>query len=142
MTNTIFRSDREATNKKRRGRHSGGVAVYLRNDLASISRSLLSYSSGAINVEVIYSEEENLLIACLYRQPDDSTHGRPSGPSELKPALKLLSKAIHNLENTPDIIIGGDFNLPNTSWPECSPTQGCSREEREMIISFTNLETI
>ncbi len=38
----------------------------------------------------------------------------------------------------PDIMVGGDFNLPNTSWPECEPKQGCPKEEREMINLLQN----
>ena len=44
---TIFRSDR-CRPKKRRGRNSGGVAIYLRNDVASNAEVLLNFSSGVI----------------------------------------------------------------------------------------------
>lgn len=90
-------------------------------------------------VEAIHSRTEQLLIATLYRQPDDSTHGRPSGPREFNAALSALSRAIQALDYTPDIIIGGDFNLPHTTWPECSATQGCPRDEREMIDNLQKL---
>ena len=36
------------------------------------------------------------------------------------------------MEETPDIIIGVDFNLPHIQWPEGSPMNGCSRDEKEM----------
>ena len=130
---TIFRSDRAIKKNKRRGRHSGGVAIYLRNDLASKTESLLSYSNGAVEIEAIHSKIEKLVVATLYRQPDDSTHGRPSAKSEFKAAIKALSRFIQSLDYTPDMIVGGDFNLPHTSWPECAPKQGCPKEEREMI---------
>ena len=39
----------------------------------------------------------------------------------------------------PDIIIGGDFNLPHVNWPECTPAQGCPRDEQEMALSLHNL---
>ena len=119
--------------KKRRGRHSGGVASYIRNDLASTTETLLSFTNGAVEIIANYSKNENLILATLYRQPDDSVHGRPSTSSEFKHAITALKRAIYSLECTPDIIIGGDFNLPHTSWPECIPSQGCTQDERNMI---------
>ena len=43
------------------------------------------------------------------------------------------------LDQTPDIIIGGDFNLPHTSWPECSPKEGSTWKEAEMITTIQEL---
>jgi hypothetical protein len=45
---TIFRSDRSISKKKRRGRHSGGVASYIRNDLASTTETILTFKNGAV----------------------------------------------------------------------------------------------
>jgi len=130
---TLFRSDRSIAKKKRRGRHSGGVAFYIRNDLASTTDTLLSFTNDAVEMIVNYSKVENLLLATVYRQPDDSAHDRPSSTNEFKHAITALKRVILNLECTPDIIIGGDFNLPHISWPECLPTQGCAKDERDMI---------
>ena len=138
---TVFRSDRDLLKKKRRGRHSGGVAIYIRNDLASTTDTQLSFTNGAVEIIATHSKIDNLLLVTVYRQPDDSAHGRPSSANEFKHAITALKRAIHNLEYTPDIIIGGDFNLPNISWPECLPTEGCAKDERDMIEilrEFTN----
>ena len=138
---TVFRSDRDLSKKKRRGRHSGGVAIYIRNDLASTTDTQLSFTNGAVEIIATHSKIDNLLLVTVYRQPDDSAHGRPSSANEFKHAITALKRAIHNLEYTPDIIIGGDFNLPNISWPECLPTEGCAKDERDMIEilrEFTN----
>ena len=43
------------------------------------------------------------------------------------------------LDQTPDIIIGGDFNLPHTSWPECSPKEGSTWNEAEMIATIQEI---
>ncbi len=94
---------------------------------------ILSYSNNVIEIVATYSRKENLLLATLYRQPDDLLHGRPSTNAHFKKAMAQLSAAISDLETTPDIIIGGDFNLPHTSWPECSPGMHCPAYEKEMI---------
>ena len=33
----------------------------------------------------------------------------------------------------PDIIVGGDFNLPHASWPEGLPKSGATVSERQML---------
>ena len=130
---TIFRSDRNRKKTSKRGRHGGGVAIYLRNDIAATSETLLQYSNGVVDILAVYSKAENLIITTLYRQPDDSAHNRPSKCQEFKPAILALQKVILELDVMPDIIIGGDFNLPHARWPVFEPNTGCPKDEREML---------
>ena len=46
----IFRSDRVRQKKSNRGRESGGVAFYVRKDLAKSMEVLLKYSNGVIEI--------------------------------------------------------------------------------------------
>jgi len=137
---TLYRADSNRK-KSKYGRFGGGAAIYLRNDIASSSEPVLTYSNGTVDVIVIYSADENLLLATVYRQPDDTIHNRPSNNRELKSALTKLEECINGLGHIPDIIIGGDFNLPNTKWPECIPGNHCSRQEAEMISTISELCT-
>ena len=115
------------------------MALYLRNDIASSAEELATYSNGTVELLAVYSQKENLLIATVYRQPDDEANGRPSNNNQLKYAITTLQKAILNLEQTPDVIIGGDFNLPHAAWPECTPKDGCTWKEAEMISTMQSL---
>ena len=135
---TIFRSDRNRQKTSKRGRHGGGVAIYLRNDIASTSETLLQYSNGVVDITAVHSKSENIVISTIYRQPDDSAHNRPSTSAEFEPALRALQNAILGLDGMPDIMIGGDFNLPHVSWPDCTPHQGCPRDERVMADTLHN----
>ena len=137
---TLYRTDSNRK-KSKYGRFGGGASIYLRNDIASSSEVILSYSNGSVEVICVHSPTENLLLATIYRQPDDSNHGRPSTNKEFKKALQKLEQCISNLGNTPDIIIGGDFNLPNAKWPDCTPSIYCPRQESEMIDSLAELCT-
>ena len=67
---TLFRQDRKRQ-KKRKGRDSGGVAVYVRDDLAADMVTVASYSNGVIEFLGLYSKTKNLLLLVMYRQPDD-----------------------------------------------------------------------
>ena len=57
-----------------------------------------------------------LIIGSIYRQPDDSQHGHPSKASDFSKLLDSLQKILTDIttkQNSPTIIIRGDFNLPH-----------------------------
>lgn len=130
---TIFRCDSTRRKKSNRGRLTGGVAFYVRDDLAITSEVLVCHSSEAVQMICLYSKVENIVLACLYRQPDDKSHGHPSTPNDLKAALSKFVKALEGVSPTPDIILGGDFNLPHVNWPEGVPSKGASQDEKLML---------
>ena len=137
---TLHRTDSNRK-KSKHGRFGGGTSIYLRNDIASSSEPILSYSNGSVEIICVHSPTENLLLATIYRQPDDSSHGRPSKNKEFRRAISKLENCISSLENTPDIIIGGDFNIPNAKWPDCTPSIYCPSQESEMINTLSELCT-
>ena len=131
---TLFRTDRSRP-KKRRGRNSGGVAVYLRDNLAASSEVLFQHSDGGvIEILCVIVRRLNLVICAVYRPPDDPIGGNRSTSRELSSSLGKLAQILTALPTpTPDIIVSGDFNLPKVSWPSCVPGPGATRDEREMI---------
>ena len=73
-------------------------------------------------------------MSVIYRQPDNSTNGYPSKFAEFQEGMVELKSKILDLEDpTPDIIIGGDFNLPHIAWPLCIPKQASYPEEPRMV---------
>ena len=74
---TMFRQDRNR-DRRRRGRNSGGVAVYLRNDYAVDTEMVLNYSNRVTETLGLYSKSRNLLLIVMYRQPDDVVGGHRS----------------------------------------------------------------
>jgi len=110
---TPFRSDRKRNKKKRFGRNSGGAMIYVRNDVANTFEPTLTYSNGAVEIIAIYSSTENLHLACIYRQPDNMLHR--STHKEFRQAMSNLNTALKN-HTQQNIILMGDFNLPNTKW--------------------------
>ena len=133
----IFRADSKRT-KNKRGRFGGGVALYLRDDIAASTKQILDFSNNVVEILCVQSKKENICIATVYRQPDDSAHGRPSTDKEFKVAINKLVEVINNIEGTPDLIIGGDFNLPHTNWNDSSPSSQCPNQEKEMIATLTS----
>ena len=129
---TIFRCD-SSRKRSRRGRETGGTAFYVRDDIAVSFEPVVKYASEPVQLICLYSKAENLALACLYRQPDDSVHGHPSTPNDLKAALNKLVSSLSEITPAPDIILGGDFNLPHVSWPEGEPSRGASLNDKLML---------
>ena len=130
---TTIRCDSSRKKKSNRGRYTGGVAFYVRDDIAISSEVLVKHSSDSVQLLCLYSKSENIAIACLYRQPDDKAHGHPSTPMDLKLALNKLVNNLEKITPAPDIILGGDFNLPHTDWPDATPSKGASVDEKSML---------
>ena len=80
-----------------------------------------------------HKEVENLAMIVIYRQPDDKTNGNPSTAKDFLTPLKGAKQALSTLEPVPNIIFGGDFNLPKSTWPDGLPKTGCPMEERTML---------
>ena len=66
-----------------------------------------------------------MLVCVIYRQPDDPSGGHRSRASELNEALEQLTASIANIDGTPDIVICGDFNLPNANWSNTAELPKC-----------------
>ena len=129
----IYRVDR-SRQKKRRGRNSGGVAIYVKNSIVSLPEILLEHSCGVIEAICIKIPSMNLIICTVYRQPNDPVGGNVSMSPQFETLLQNLSAIIGDEPvPTPNILIAGDFNLPHTSWPACSPEVGAPVDERNMI---------
>jgi hypothetical protein len=43
--------------KNRCGRFGGGVALYLRNDIAATAKQILDYSNGVVEILCVYSQK-------------------------------------------------------------------------------------
>ena len=135
---TIFRSDRQRP-KKRRGRNSGGVAAYIRNDLASSTEVVMRYSDGIIDALCLNIRRLNTYFFVVYRPPNDPLGGNISSSTELSACLNEISSIIENLPTpTPNIVITGDFNLPRVDWVGCCPTPGATPSERDMYLLISD----
>ena len=130
---SLFRTDRDRP-KKRRGRNSGGVAIYMRDDLAASCEVLLQHSSGVIEALCLRIRRLNIIVCVVYRQPDDLHGGNRSTAVEFQSLINSLSRTLNDLPSpTPDILVTGDFNLPRIAWPQCTSKPGSSTDEKAMI---------
>jgi hypothetical protein len=129
---TLFRCD-SSRKKKNHGRLSGGVAMFLRDDIACSCEVLYSHAKDAVQLICLFSQNENLALITIYRRPDDKSHGHPSTPNDFMEALNKVKIKLAEIHPTPDIIMGGDFNLPHAIWPDGTPKQGATYSEKQML---------
>ena len=130
---TLFRQDRQRLNR-RRGRDSGGVAVYLRDDMAADVEPVIGFSNGVDEILGLYSKSKSLLLVVIYRQPDDIVGGHRSTHTEFRQVLVKLTKVLSTISSPmPEVLVCGDFNLPHAIWPEGTAGLRSTRDEQTML---------
>ena len=135
-----FRGDR-IRKKARRGRASGGVIVYVHEELAA--EQVFEYRSGVIECIGVMVESLNLMTYTVYRQPDEPNHR--STCQHFTPFITKLNEHISSLPTpTPDVIIQGDLNLPHAEWDtgECRPGpdgRSVPKDEKNMVKALYDL---
>ena len=134
---TIFRTDRSRP-RKGRGRNSGGVAFYIRNDIAASTEPLLHHSDGSTEVLGVNIKSHNTILFLLYRPP--SYQAGENASEGYQHSLSKITNIIDSLQSPmPNIVILGDFNLPKASWPHCIPKQGASQSDKNAIEQTAEL---
>ena len=129
----LFRADRKRV-KKSRGRYSGGVGFYVRMDIASTLEVMVNFSNGVVELLALYSKGHNLYIAATYRQPDDRVGNNRSTEKEFNAAMDKLTASLTELPTpSPNVFLCGDFNIPHSSWPDCSPIARRKRDSGQTI---------
>lgn len=135
---TLFRQDRCRT--KKRGRSSGGTAIYMKDNIAVGAKTILEYSSGVIEILGVEIKSLELVLFVAYRQPDDPKGGYRSNSAEFKIAMRQITELLSSYPSpSPKIIICGDFNLPHAMWPSSQWKAGCGTEEQRMIKELSEI---
>ena len=134
---SLFKTDRQRK-KATRGRSSGGVAIYLRDDYALSAEPIFSHSNGVIESLGLKVTALNLVLVVTYRSPDASRHR--SRNIDFVAYLAELNRMLRSLPSpTPDIVMVGDYNLPHADWMTGDCLPGASKDEQEMVKNLFNL---
>ena len=99
---TVFRHDRN--------RHGGGVMALVRNNISATQRNDLESNSELAWIEISHTTGK-LLLGIFYRPPN----------SDLS-YLKTLQDSLLSIPDNTDIILCGDFNVPDVNWEINTPT--------------------
>ena len=113
---SLYHQDR-ARPRSNRGRDSGGVALYVRDDQAIFSEVVFTYSNGVVEAIGLQLKSLNLLLVVRYRQPDDRERNHRSTSREIGHFLGELDEFLASQSPpAPDIVIMRDFNLSHGDW--------------------------
>ena len=135
----LFRKDRPVRSTFGRGRHVGGVALYVNSSWLPDSMEILGYSNAVVDILVIHSKRENIIIAVLYRQPENRNCKQSIYRSTYKdfeePLNKLNEVVIKHKNSETEILIMGDFNMPSADWDTNSHIEGALEDQRKLVAS-------
>ena len=125
---TLFRCD-SSRQKKNRGRHTGGVCFYVRKTLVHHLKNF-TLSLRKLFSSFVFTQKFKILFYWWF------TVNQTIEANDFITPHNGLKLAISSLETTPNIIFGGDFNLPKAVWPSGLPKPGCSLDERIVLNSL------
>ena len=136
---SLYRQD-QARPRSKRGRDSGRVALYIRDDQTIFGEVVFTYSNGVIEAIGLQLKSLNLLLVVLYRQPDNQECNRRSTSREFGHFLGELEEFLASQSPpAPDIVVMGDFNLPHSDWSGGESTQGATGDESDMVRASNEL---
>ena len=116
------------------------MVIYLKSTLAA--DVVFEYSSGVIEALCLKINVLNLILCVVYRPPDNSAGGHRSTAEHFGDFTKKLSdELLAQPSPMPNIVIGGDLNLPHASWPSGAATHGANPDERNMLDLVSELSS-
>ncbi len=121
----IYRTDRKE-------RSHGGVAMYIREDITVTV--LLSHSNSVCDTLMVHIRQLDVVICTTYRPPDAPNHN-----GKFEDSLSKIEEAFAKLDQHTNILLLGDFNLPNVKWPEGHLLAGMSLHEQRHTKSLLDL---
>ena len=134
---SLFRSDRVRP-KPKKGRLSGGVCLYIREDISASFEKVVDFSNGVVELLTVFSKSLNICITVIYRQPDQY-YAHRSNSSHFTAALHKLNDFLSRVDGcTPEMIMCGDFNLPHANWKDNLENKA-PKEKKAMILAVNEL---
>ena len=114
----LYRADRVA------GRKKGGVAIYIKDHFSIGVQQLHAASDGFVESLVLYLGELRAVVVAMYRPPRCPQNSFENAVTQMKEKIDQITGPM------PNVIIMGDFNLPDVEWTSRTVCGGL-REERE-----------
>ncbi len=129
-TYSIFLTN-QAVYRKDRNEYGGGVLIAVRDDILALEREELDTDAEIQWVSIEFARYGSLYLASHYRPP----HAKEEARIQLQESVfKLLDRHRNGL---PNILIGGDFNLPDINWDNMT-AEGDRKAEHERYLDLFN----
>ena len=102
---TLYRTDRLE-------RSHGGIAIYLREELAANTEILETFSNSTTEMLALYVKKMDLIIVVIYRPPNTTFRNFKEAAEKIQHLLQLLPTPLT------EVILTGDFNFLTITWPQ------------------------
>ena len=126
--------DRYSVNVIRRDRncHGGGVFVLAKDELAMAEVHVKDPECPMVLANITLKDKTNITIGAFYRQPNTSL-------ADIESLVTAVMDVRGNETRVPEMIIGGDFNLPSIEWGDEVKTKDPPSYGREINSRFIDV---
>ena len=114
-TYSVF-PDNYLIHRKDRVAGGGGVFLAIREDIVSVDKTQLDKQCESVWSSVTFSGSKQLFLCSFYQIPNSNSESL----LELRSAIEEIYQSHSNTQ--PNIILAGDFNLPNVNWTDLNST--------------------
>jgi hypothetical protein len=117
--------------RKDRSIHGGGVLIAFRDDIVAEPLTNLNSNCEIVWTKVHFTRNKSIYFASYYRPPNDHL--------QLLEALhESLTKLYRTQKIPPNVVIAGDFNLPDINWSKQQITNNRTASKHNKLLEIIN----
>ena len=118
--------------RKDRNAHGGGILIAFRDDITAESLDNLNSNCGIVWTKIHFARNKSIFFASYYTPPSDHL-------ASLEACQAALEKKLYRShKNTPNVVIAGDFNLPDIDWDNQQTTNTRTASKHNKILEIIN----
>ena len=118
--------------RRDRNCHGGGVFVLAKDELAMSEVHVKDPECPMVLANITLKDKTNITIGAFYRQPNTSL-------ADIESLVTAVMDVRGNKTRVPEMIIGGDFNLPSIEWGDEVKTRDPPSYGREINSRFIDV---
>ena len=115
--------------RKDRNAHGGGVLIAFRDDITAESLDNLNSNCEIVWTKIHFARNKSIFFASYYRPPSDHL-------ASLEALQASLTKLYRSQKNTPNVVIAGDFNLPDIDWDNQQTTNTRTASKHNKLLEI------
>ena len=115
--------------RKDRNAHGGGVLIAFRDDITAESLDNLNSNCEIVWTKIHFARNKSIFFASYYRPPSDHL-------ASLEALQASLTKLYRSHKKTPNVVIAGDFNLPDIDWDNQQTTNTRTASKHNKLLEI------
>jgi exonuclease III len=117
--------------RKDRSIHGGGVLIAFRDDIVAEPLTNLNSNCEIVWTKVHFTRNKSIYFASYYRPPNDHLQS-------LEALHESLTKLYRTQKTPPNVVIAGDFNLPDINWSKQQITNNRTASKHNKLLEIIN----